>query len=83
MVSKYCSYNKGKVQLCVDFRDLIASTIKDMYVMLLRLCYLILLLIMNCCPLWMDFLVTNKILIVVEDIPEITFRCPGSIGTFE
>ena len=25
----------------------------------------------------------NKILIVVEDIPKTTFRCPGSIGTFE
>ena len=25
----------------------------------------------------------KQILIAVEDIPKITFRCPGSIGTFE
>ena len=29
------------------------------------------------------FFCYNKILIAVEDIPKIAFRCPGSIGTFE
>ena len=29
------------------------------------------------------FFAYNHILIVVEDILKTTFRCPGSIGTFE
>ena len=36
---------------------------------------------MNCCPLC--FSSYNKILIVVEDIPKTTFRCPCSIRAFE
>ena len=63
-----------KLQVCVDFRNLNVATPKDKYVMPIA-----------------DMLVGsaasfsgyNQILIVVEGIPKTTFRCSGSIGTFE
>ena len=37
---------------------------------------------MNYCPSWTVF-GYNQILIAVDDISKIAFRCPGSLGTFE
>ena len=73
----------GKLRVCVNFRDLNATTLKDMYVMPI-VDMLVdstanneLLSFMNC------FSRYNQILIVVNDISKTAFRCPGSLGTFE
>ena len=73
----------GKLRVCVDFRDLNVSTSKDMYVM-------------HIADMLVDSTVNNEllsfmdgfsgyiqILIVVDDISRTTFKCPGSLGTFE
>ena len=44
----------------VNFRDLNVATPKDMYGMLIADMLVDLLLIMNCCPLWMVSLVTIR-----------------------
>ena len=73
----------GKLQLSVDFRGLNVATPKDMYVMSIT-------------DMLVDFAANNEllsfkdgfssynhILIAIEDILKIAFRCPSSIGTFE
>ena len=73
----------GKLQVYVDFRVLNVATPKDMYVMSITdmLVYFAanneLLSFMDC------FSCCNQILIAIEDIPKIAFRCPSFIGTFE
>ena len=73
----------GKLRVCVDFRDLNAATLKDMYVM-----PIVVMLIdsttNNEFLSFMDgFSEYNQILIAIDDIYKIAFRCLGSIGTFE
>ena len=73
----------GKLRVCVDFRDLNASTPKDMYVMSIAD------MLVDCTAnnellSFMDgFSGYNQILIVVDDISKTVFRCTGSLGTFE
>ena len=67
----------------MDFRDLNVATPKDMYVMP-TVDILVDSIANNELLSFMDgFSYYNKILIVVEDIPKTTFRCPSSIRTFE
>ena len=67
----------------MDFRDLNIATPKDMYVMHIA-DMLVDSAANNELLSFMDGLSGhNKILIAVEDIPKTTFRCLGSIGTFE
>ncbi|XP_059635368.1 uncharacterized protein LOC132277533 [Cornus florida] len=73
----------GKLRICVDFRNLNTATLKDEYPMLVA-DQLIdsaakheIMSFMDChsgC---------TQIYIAEEDIPQMAFRCPGSIGTFE
>ena len=73
----------GKLRVCVDFRDLNAATPKVMYVMPIA-DMLVDSTTDNELLSFMDgFFGYNKILIVVEDIPNAAFRSLGSIGTFE
>ena len=73
----------GKLRVCVDFRDLNVAALKDMYVMP-NANMLVDFAVNNELLSFMDgFLGYNKILISIKDIPKTTFRCPGSIGTFE
>ena len=72
-----------KLRVCVDFMDLNATTPKDMYVM-----HIIDTLVDSAAKnelfSFMDgFFGYNQILIVVDDISKTTFRCLGSLGTFE
>ena len=67
----------------MDFRDLNVDTPKDMYVMPIE-DMLVDSTTNNELLSFMDgFSGYNHILITVEDIPKIAFRCLGSIGTFE
>ena len=73
----------GKLQVCVDFKDLNAATPKDMYVMPIT-DMLVDSTTNNEFLSFMDgFSGYNNILITVEDIHKNIFRCPGSIDTFE
>ena len=72
-----------KLRVCVDFRDLNAVTPKDMYVMPISN-MLVDSIANNEILFLMDgFSRYNQILIVVDDISKTTFRCLGSLGTFE
>ena len=73
----------GKLRICLDFRGLNAATPKDMYVM--PIAYMLVDSTANNELLsFMDgFSRYNQILIVVDDISKIAFRCLGSLGTFE
>ena len=72
-----------KLRVCVDFRDLNATSPKDMYVMPITDMLVDstanneLLSFMDC------FSGYNQILIVVDDISKTAFKCPGSVGMFE
>ena len=73
----------GKLRVCVDFRDLNVVTPKDMYVMPFPN-MLVDSTRNNELLSFMDgFSRYNQILIVVDDISKIAFRCLGSLGTFE
>ena len=73
----------GKLRVCVDFRDLNATTPKDMYVMPIAN-MLVDSTTYNELLSFMDgFSRYNQILIVVDDISKNAFRCSGSLGTFE
>ena len=72
-----------KLRVCVDFRDLNGATPKDMYVMPIA-DMLVNSTANNELLSFMDsFSRYNQILIVVDDIPKIAFRCPSSLGTFQ
>ena len=86
MVSNYCSFvikKNGKLQVCVNFRDLNVSTPKGMYVM--HIANMVIDSTANNELLsFMDgFSGYNQILIAVEDKPETACKFPSSIGTFE
>ena len=69
----------GKLKVCVDFRDLNASTPKDMYVMPIA-DMLVDSTTNNELLSFMDgFSRYNQILVAVDDISKIVFRCPGSL----
>ena len=71
--------NNGKLRVCVDFRDLHATTPKDMYVMPIAN-MLVDSTENNELLSFMDgFSRYNQILIVVDDISKIAFRYPGSL----
>ena len=72
-----------KLRFCVDFRYLNAATPKDMYVMPI-IDMLVDSTANNELLSFKDgFSGYNQILIVVDDISNIAFRCLGSLGTFE
>ena len=72
-----------KLRVCVDFRNLNAATPKDMYVMPIA-DMLVNSTANNEFLFFMDgFFGYNQILIVVNDISKTTFKCSGSLGTFE
>ena len=73
----------GKLQVCVDFRDLNVATPKDMYVMPIVDMLVDSATTNEFLSFMNDFSSYNQILIVIEDIPKTTFRCIGSIWTFE
>ena len=73
----------GKLQVCVDFRDLNFATPKDMYVRPIAD-----ILVDSGADKYSLFFMNgfsgyNQILIGMEDKPKTAFRCPSSIGTFE
>ena len=72
-----------KLRVCVDFRDLNVATPKDMHVMPIIDMLVDSTANNELLSLMDGFSSYNQILIVVEDIPKTTFRCLGSIGTFE
>ena len=73
----------GKLRVCVNFRDLNAITPKDMYVMPIA-DMLVDSTTNNELLSFMDiFFGYNKILIAIDYISKIAFRCPHSLGTFE
>ena len=73
----------GKLRVCVDFRDLNALTPKDMYVMPIAN-MLVDSTTNNELLSFMDgFSGYNQILIAIDDISKIAFRCLGSLGTLE
>ena len=75
--------NNRKLRVCVDFRDLNVATPKDMYVMPIA-DMLVDSTTNNELLSFMDnFSWYNKILIAVNEISKIAFRCRGSFGTFE
>ena len=70
------------LRVCVDFRDVNAATPKDMYVM--SIAHMLVDYTTNNELLsFMDVSLGNQILIVVDDISKIAFRCHGSLRTFE
>ena len=73
----------GKFRVYVDFRDLIVATLKNMYV--IPIAHMLIDSAANneLLSFMDDFSSYNHILIIVDDIPKTTFRCSGSIGTFE
>ena len=72
-----------KLWVCVGFRDLNVASPKGMYVMPIAN-MLVDSVANNEFLSFMDgFSGYNKILIVVENIPKTSVRCPSSIGTFE
>ena len=75
--------NNGKLRVCVDFRDLNVVTPKDMYVMPIDDMLVDSIANNELLSFMDDFSRYNQILIVVDDISKIAFRCPGSLGTFE
>ena len=73
----------GKLKACVDFRDLNTVAPRDMYVMPITN-MLVDSIANNELLSFMDgFSRYNQILMVVDDIFKIAFRCLGSLGTFE
>ena len=73
----------GKLRVCVDFRDLNAATPKDSYVMPI-VDMLVESIAINELFSFMDgFSGYNQILIVIDDISKIVFRCLSSLGMFE
>ena len=73
----------GKRRVCVEFRDLYATTLKDMYVMPIA-DMLVDSTANNELLSFMDnFSGYNQILMAVDDISKTTFRCLGSLGAFE
>ena len=73
----------GKLRVCVDFRDLNVVTPKDKYVMPITE-MLVDSTTNNELLSFMDgFSGYNQILILVDDISNTAFGCPGSLGTFE
>ena len=73
----------GKLRVCVDFRDLNVATPKDIYVMPIADMLVDSTANNELLPFMDGFSSYNQILIAIEDIPKIAFRCPSSIGTFE
>ena len=72
-----------KLRGCVDFKDLNAATLKDMYVMPI-VDMLVDSTANNELLSFMDgFSGYNQILIAIDDISKTAFRCPGFLGTFE
>ena len=73
----------GKLRVCVEFRDLYATTLKDMYVMPIA-DMLVDSTANNELLSFMDnFSRYNQILMAVDDISKTAFRCLGSLGVFE
>ena len=73
----------GKLRACVDFRDLNAATPKDMYIMPITDTLVDSTTNNELLSFINVFFWYNQILIVVDDISKIAFRCHGSLGTFE
>ena len=74
---------KGKIRVCVDFRDLNVVTPKDMHVMPIANMLVESAGNYELLSFKDGFSSYNKILIAIEDISKISLRCPGSIGKFE
>ena len=75
--------NNGRLRVCVAFRNLNATTPKDMYVMPIAN-MLIDSIANNELLSFMDgFSGYDQILIDVDDISKTAFICPGSLGMFE
>ena len=72
-----------KLRVCVDFRDLNAATPKDMYVMPIADMFVDSTANNELLSFMDGFSRYNQILIAFDDISKTTFRCPGSLGTFE
>ena len=84
MVSKYCSCDEEKWKTTgICGFDLNVATPKDMYVMPSADMLVDSTANSDLLSLMDVFSGYNQILIIVEDIPKTTFKCLGSIGTFE
>ena len=74
---------KGKLKVCVDFRNLNTTTSKDMYVMPIADMLVDSTANNELLSIIDDFSWYNQILIIIDDISKTAFTCPGSLGTFE
>ena len=72
-----------KLRVCVNFRDLNVVIPKDMYVMPIADMLVDSTANNEFLSFMNGFFGYNQILLVVDDISKIAFRCPGSLGTFE
>ena len=75
--------NNEKLRVCVDFRDLNAATSKDMCVMAIVDILVDSTTNKELLSFMDGFSGYNQILIIVDDISKIAFKCPASLGTFE
>ena len=73
----------GKLRVCVNFRDSIVATHKDMYVMSIVDMLVDSIANNELLPSMDGFSCCNQILIAIEDIPKTAFRCPCSIKKFQ
>ena len=73
----------GKLRVCLDFRDLNIATHKDMYVMPIADILVDSTAINELLSFMNGFSGYNQIQIALDDISKTTFRCLGSLRTFE
>ena len=73
----------GKLRVCVDFKDLNATTLKDIYVMPIADNLVDSIANNELLSFMDDFFGYNQILITIDDISKTAFKCPGFLGTFE
>ena len=73
----------GKLRVCVDFRDLNAATPKDMCVISITDMLVDSMENKELFSFMDGFSGYNQILIAIDNISKIVFRCPCSLGTFE
>ncbi|XP_050914990.1 uncharacterized protein LOC127129933 [Lathyrus oleraceus] len=73
----------GTLRICIDFRELNNATPKDEYSMLVAEMLVDSAAGFECLGLLDGYSGYNQILIAEEEVPKTSFRCPGTLGTYE